>query len=64
MALARELTKMYEEVRRGSVSEVLDGVRLDPPRGEIVVVVQGAVHESRPEPDAEELAIESAGADG
>jgi 16S rRNA (cytidine1402-2'-O)-methyltransferase len=56
MALARELTKMYEEVRRGDISEVLDGVRRDPPRGEIVVVVQGAVRDSKPEPDADELA--------
>ena len=56
MALARELTKMYEEVRRGDISEVLEGVQEDPPRGEIVVVVQGAVRDSKPEPDADELA--------
>jgi 16S rRNA (cytidine1402-2'-O)-methyltransferase len=56
VALARELTKMYEEVRRGSASEVLATVREERPRGEMVVVVQGAVHESKPEPTAEELA--------
>ena len=59
VALARELTKMYEEVRRGSVSEVLDGVQAVPPRGEIVVVVQGAVHESKQEPTSEELAAKA-----
>ena len=41
-SLARELTKMFEEVRRGSLSELLEGVRQDPPKGEIVLVVGGA----------------------
>jgi 16S rRNA (cytidine1402-2'-O)-methyltransferase len=59
VALARELTKMYEEVRRGTVTEVLDGVRSVPPRGEIVVVVQGAVHESKQEPTSDELAAKA-----
>jgi 16S rRNA (cytidine1402-2'-O)-methyltransferase len=40
--LARELTKLHEEVRRGPLSELLYGVRSEPPRGEIVVVVGGA----------------------
>ncbi len=44
-ALARELTKMYEEVRRGTLGSLLEGARRDPPRGEIVVVVEGARHE-------------------
>jgi 16S rRNA (cytidine1402-2'-O)-methyltransferase len=55
-ALARELTKMHEEVRRGSVAEVLDGVRATPPKGEIVLVVEGAVHSGREEADPAELA--------
>ncbi|MBW4024007.1 MAG: 16S rRNA (cytidine(1402)-2'-O)-methyltransferase [Proteobacteria bacterium] len=38
-ALARELTKHFEEVRRGLLSEVLAGVTADPPRGEITVVL-------------------------
>lgn len=46
-ALARELTKMHEEVRRGTLDELLDSVRESPPKGEIVVVVQGAVGEAR-----------------
>ncbi|MBD3347595.1 MAG: 16S rRNA (cytidine(1402)-2'-O)-methyltransferase [Candidatus Eisenbacteria bacterium] len=40
-ALARELTKIHEEVRRAPLSELLDGAAERPPRGEIVVVVQG-----------------------
>ncbi len=39
--LARELTKKFEEMRRGTVSELLDGVRNAPPRGEIVLVIEG-----------------------
>lgn len=55
-ALARELTKMHEEVRRAPLSELVAGVAADPPRGEIVVVVQGAVGRHRPEASADELA--------
>ena len=38
-ALCRELTKRFEEVRQGRVSDLLMGVDRDPPRGEIVLVV-------------------------
>ena len=55
-ALARELTKLHEEVRRGTLSGLLEGVRKDPPRGEIVLVIGGAVHEHRPDVAREELA--------
>ena len=37
--LTRELTKTYEEARRGTLSELADGARDDPPRGEIVLVI-------------------------
>lgn len=39
VALCRELTKRFEEVRRGSVPEVLASVETDPPKGEIVLVL-------------------------
>lgn len=42
MALCRELTKDFEEIRRGSVQSIRDGVLADPPRGEIVLVIGGA----------------------
>ena len=54
-ALARELTKMYEEVRRGTLPELLAGIATEPPRGEIVIVVGGAVHGHREQPTAEAL---------
>jgi 16S rRNA (cytidine1402-2'-O)-methyltransferase len=41
-ALARELTKTHEEVRRGSLEELVASVVADPPRGEITLVVGGA----------------------
>lgn len=48
-ALARELTKMHEEVRRGTLVELLASSRSDPPRGEMVLVIGGAIHESAPD---------------
>jgi 16S rRNA (cytidine1402-2'-O)-methyltransferase len=42
-AVCRELTKLHEEVRRGSLSELADAVASSaPPRGEVVVVIGGA----------------------
>ncbi len=37
--LARELTKMHEEVVRGRLAELLDRVRVKAPRGEYVVLI-------------------------
>jgi 16S rRNA (cytidine1402-2'-O)-methyltransferase len=54
--LARELTKLHEEVRRGPISELLTGLATDPARGEIVVVVGGAVHAHKQAPSSEDLA--------
>ncbi|WP_099828086.1 16S rRNA (cytidine(1402)-2'-O)-methyltransferase [Oceaniglobus indicus] len=39
IALCRELTKKFEEIRRGTVAEVRVGCEADPPRGEVVLVV-------------------------
>lgn len=41
MAVCRELTKRYEEVRRGTAAELLPWAR-DGVRGEIVLVIEGA----------------------
>ena len=41
-AVARELTKLHEEVLRGRVSEVLASLLDSEPRGEMVIVLEGA----------------------
>lgn len=41
-ALARELTKKFEEIRRGTLSSLAQGAILTPPRGECVIIVEGA----------------------
>jgi len=43
IAVARELTKKFEEVRRGQLSEVLAHFRTNEPKGEFVLVLAGAV---------------------
>lgn len=41
-ALARELTKLYEETMRATLRELRDAVAERGPRGEIVIVIEGA----------------------
>ena len=41
-ALCREMTKVYEETRRGTLGSLAAGAAEDPPRGEITLVVAGA----------------------
>lgn len=41
MAVARELTKLHEEIVRGSVSEVREHFSQAAPRGEITIVISG-----------------------
>ena len=38
-AMCRELTKKFEEVRRGTLGELVDNCEAAPPRGEVVVVI-------------------------
>jgi 16S rRNA (cytidine1402-2'-O)-methyltransferase len=41
VSISREITKMYEEHFRGSVSEAIEHFELKKPRGEFVVVLEG-----------------------
>lgn len=40
-SVARELTKMFEENKRGTLQEVADYYRAKPPKGEIVIIIAG-----------------------
>ncbi len=63
--LARELTKRFEAFRRGTLGALARGCRVDPPRGEIVLVVAGAAAGDTAWTDAEvTAALECALADG
>lgn len=41
VSVSRELTKLYEETKRGSVQEVLSYYTEKPAKGEIVIIVEG-----------------------
>ncbi|MCU0488767.1 MAG: hypothetical protein MUE67_07430, partial [Anaerolineales bacterium] len=51
MCAGREMTKVYEEFRRGSIGQVRDYYTAQAPRGEFTLVVAG----SGPQPDQWEL---------
>lgn len=46
IVLARELTKVFEEIKRGRVSEIIAQATKGKTKGEFVIVLQGAFHES------------------
>lgn len=48
-AVARELTKVFEEVRRGTVADLAAYYASTPPRGEVVIVVEGQAERPRDE---------------
>jgi 16S rRNA (cytidine1402-2'-O)-methyltransferase len=52
--VARELTKQFEEIRRGTVSELARYYTNSPPRGEVVIVLAGT---SRSAPSEEHLRV-------
>ena len=43
--VARELTKLYEEVRRGGLAELAERAAASPVKGEVVIVVAGSTEE-------------------
>lgn len=62
--LARELTKHFEEFRRGTLSELIASVASDPPRGEIVLLAGPPGTAAAGEDDVEALlraALETTG---
>jgi len=58
-AVARELTKVHEEIRHGTLAELLDYYSEFPPRGELTIVVEGTGAPAAP-PDRTDEAMERA----
>lgn len=52
--LCRELTKLHEEVRRTTLGEAVAWYEENPPRGEFVLVVEGAAERARETPTLEQ----------
>jgi 16S rRNA (cytidine1402-2'-O)-methyltransferase len=59
-AVARELTKLHEEVRRGTLAELASTYADEEVRGEVTVVVEGAPPAAAPDVDDATLAEEAA----
>jgi 16S rRNA (cytidine1402-2'-O)-methyltransferase len=57
--VARELTKLHEEIRSGTLEELADYYSATPARGEVTVVLQGT-GAPEPEPDRTDDAVEQA----
>lgn len=55
--LVRELTKIYEEYRRGTISEVLASIEEFPIKGECLIIVEGSDGLEKAESDFDSLSI-------
>jgi 16S rRNA (cytidine1402-2'-O)-methyltransferase len=52
VAVCRELTKLHEDIRRGTAAELAAHYRAQPPRGEVVLVCGAASPEAAPREEA------------
>lgn len=44
VSISRELTKKFEETRRGTAAELLTHFKTQEPRGEFVIIIKGKIH--------------------
>ncbi|MBM7314932.1 16S rRNA (cytidine(1402)-2'-O)-methyltransferase [Streptococcus suis] len=58
VTVVRELTKLYEEYQRGTISEVLDYLKDTPLKGECLIIVAGAGEEELPSAEDVDLKAE------
>ncbi|MGQ7595215.1 16S rRNA (cytidine(1402)-2'-O)-methyltransferase [Streptococcus sp. P25B114] len=58
VTVVRELTKLYEEYQRGTISELLDFLADNPLKGECLIIVAGASDEDIPSVDQVDLVAE------
>ncbi|MDO4288302.1 MAG: 16S rRNA (cytidine(1402)-2'-O)-methyltransferase [Eubacterium sp.] len=59
MSISREITKRYEETRRGTVAEHLAYYQEHPPKGEFVLVIAGGDGRTAAAEDLTELSLET-----
>jgi 16S rRNA (cytidine1402-2'-O)-methyltransferase len=59
VAVARELTKLYEECRTGAAPELIAHYEAHPPRGEIVLLIGPAPEKAADPADADRLLLEA-----
>lgn len=59
IAVARELTKIFEEVFRGTVSQAMERFSEGKVRGEIVIILEGASSEAVAEHERPEISVEN-----
>lgn len=59
VALVRELTKIYEEYRRGKISEILLSLKEQPIKGECLIIVSGFDGEMVSEEESETTPLEA-----
>ncbi|HFU4218006.1 TPA: 16S rRNA (cytidine(1402)-2'-O)-methyltransferase [Streptococcus suis] len=58
VTVVRELSKLYEEFQRGTISEVLDYLKENPLKGECLLIVAGAGEEELPSAEDVDLKAE------
>ena len=59
------MTKQFEEFRRGTVAELAEYYREAPPRGEVVIIVEGrAVDDEQHDPEALRRSVTTLRAEG
>lgn len=57
IAVCRELTKLHEEIVRGTISDAISHFAKNEPRGEFVVIIAGTDDHQEEEPDTNDLAF-------
>jgi len=60
VSISRELTKLHEETWRGSLEQAVDHLSANEPRGEYVIVLDGAPPPGPPADDEVEAALRAA----
>jgi 16S rRNA (cytidine1402-2'-O)-methyltransferase len=56
LTIAREMTKIFEEIKRGTVASALRDISAEPPRGEYTIVIEGSQGQAGTRFDDQKLA--------